>query len=265
MSSVIQKKQIRECLKNLVDLSHNRLKTCKSAFDYVTVKRGLTVETIKREKIGYSDSSIADLFSKSMPQGYWEIPQDGIKSRLTKKIIVPIRDDSGTIVAVAARSIDEKGWWNSPFRKEAYLYGMDDARNQCFKKNKVYLVEGYIDRLLLSQYGLKNSVSPMGVTLTEMQSGVILRYCDRLCVCFDTDPEKNGKEGGGQRGLKSLVDTYGNSDEFTKLSAVVLPLKKDGTSFDPDEFVVENGLEKFLSLERGIKKEAVRATKYIFA
>jgi DNA primase len=220
----------------------------------------LSVDIVKIEKLGYCDLTTFRDFVANMPEpeDAWGFGADYLADKMLNKMIVPIRDDSGEIVAVATRSIvaKEKGWWNTPFRKEAYIYGMDSARNEVFHRNKVYLFEGYVDRMYLFQAGLKNSVSIMGITLTHMQAGVILRYCNRLCVCFDTDPMKNGKEGGGQSGLKRLVETFNVSGEFDKLSAIVLPLKGDGTAYDPDEFVMDHSLQEFLSMERNIKKES---------
>jgi len=261
-----KQEKLRECLANLVSEAHERLRTHQPAFDYLTVGRGLTVDTIKREKIGYCDVKIVNNFMSSLPPDTWEITDYGyFIKKMSKCILVPIRRPSGVIVAFSTRSIDPsvKGWWNSPFRKESYLYGMDTAHAAVSAENKAYLFEGYVDRLFLKQSGLENSVSPMGTNLTKLQAGIIFRYCDRLCVCFDTDPVRNGKEGGGQRSLRKLVETYNVEGEFSSISAIVLPPKNDGTAYDPDEYVRQYGLKAFLSLERECKRE--RADKHVFS
>jgi DNA primase len=256
--------ELRKCLATLVDRSHERLRTYKPAFEYIT-ERGLTVDTIKGERLGYCDMKTAHEFISSLPEDVWDLPREYLIPRFAKRIIVPVTDDCGAVVAVATRAIVPPAteqerkipkWWSTPFRKEMYVYGMDKARDACFRKNKAYLFEGYVDRMYLAQSGLENSVSPMGITLTPIQAGVIFRYCDRLCVCFDTDPAKNGREGGGQLGLKKLVGTYNCPGQFKSISAIVLPLKDDGTAYDPDEFVMEHGLEAFLALEKRVKRES---------
>lgn len=222
---------------------------------YLVDGRRLKRETLERERIGHCSPRIALEFSREAPEE-WRFDPEYLCKQLSGCIIVPIRDDCGKLLGLAARSADPKvkGWWNTPFAKTECVYGLDHAKAEAYRKNKVYLVEGYIDRLILGQEGLRNTVGIMSTALSKNAVANILRYCDRVCACFDTDIGKNGGEGGGQIGLRNFNDTYNVPGFFGEATAIVLPLTKDeqgaehGT--DPDEFVLENGLVAFLALER---------------
>lgn len=248
-------------LKNLVDDCHQRLKTSRIGFNYLSCSRGFSVELIKRESMGFCDERIASEFCSSLNDGDGvEIDLDYLHSQLVNRVIMPIKTDCGMIVAVATREPDPnaKGWWNTPFAKEACLYGMHAARNAAFTRNKLYLVEGYGDVLTLHQAGLLNVAGVMSATLSRLQVGVILRYCENICVCFDTDPPKNGRPGAGGIGLERIVATYIQDGFFDTISAIVMPLRElEGGGLgkdDPDDYVRRNGLEEYLKLERRVSK-----------
>lgn len=231
-----------------VDICHERLKTSQEGFDYLTKVRHITVDLIKAEKLGFCDHATAEKFCND-GNGRWKAGP----SFFANRIVVPIRDDCGVVIAWASRSVnsDEKGWWNLPFRKEIRLYGIDAARNAAFLANKLYIVEGYIDVLALRMAGLKNVVGLMGTGLTGGHVGLILRYCNRVVFCFDGDPprEVNGvtEDGPGMKALKRVVKEYGKEGYFEEMSTILLPPPDD-----PAEYMQKNGLEAFLGLEQKI-------------
>ena len=141
------------------------------------------------------------------------------------------------------------------FRKEHHFFMFDKARRHIFEKNKAYIFEGYLDSLMLSQVGLLNSVAIMGTSLGYRKIGLLARYCDEVCLCFDNDANDAGLMGQ----LKSMSDLH--SFGFGTVSKVVLP-----QGVDPDEFVVQNSLDAFLEREEKITekdmKDAMR--KYDF-
>jgi DNA primase len=249
---------MNELLSKLVDVCHDRLKTSQLGFDYLINDRGITVDTIRTEKIGFVDVDIARAFVSKIDTEEWTHDKDYYIKMLADRVLLPIRDDCGLIVGVSTKVPvkGSKGWWNSPFKKENVLYGLNRARTEAFRKNKIYIVEGYADAITLWQHGLHNVVAVMGTAFTKVQQGLVLRYCTRVCICFDTDLEKDGQKGGGQKGLERIIQDYGKKSRFDMFSAVVLPIKEneDGTlsGEDPDNFVNENGIKKFLDLERRI-------------
>jgi len=233
---------------DFVDICHERLKTSQRGFDYLTKDRHLSVDLIKAEKLGFCDYATAEKFCNDANGGWKAGP-----SFFADRIVVPIRDDCGRVVAWASRSVnpDEKGWWNLPFSKEFNLYGLDTARGTAFASNKIFIAEGYMDVLSLKNAGLQNVVGLMGTSLTMGHVGLILRYCNRVVFCFDSDPprEVNGimEDGPGLKSLKKVVAEYGKTAFFDQMSTVILP-----EPYDPAEFMYENNLKSFLALEQNI-------------
>jgi len=169
--------------------------------------------------------------------------------KMRGRIIIPIRSEFGQLVGIAGRVPDpkEKGWLNTSFTKSAHLYGFDAARKHIFEKNKVYLFEGYFDRIIMAQHGLDNSSAVMGTNLGLRRIGMIARYCTRVCVCFDTDSNKAGFLGC----LKTLADMYsvgiGRQPSPWEVTMIRLPVGED-----PDDFVFKNGIDAFFALEEEI-------------
>ena len=233
-----------------VNSCHERLRTSQEGFDYLK-GRNLSVDIIKEEKLGFCDYAIAKKFCDDA-NGRWKAGP----SFFANRIVVPIRDDCGTVVAWASRSVDpnEKGWWNTPFGKEFVLYGLDAARNASFATNKIYIVEGYMDVLALRVAGLRNIAAVMGSNLTLGHVGIILRYCNEIVFAFDGDAprEINGiiEDGPGMKSLKRVVANYGKTSHFKNMAAILLPVP-----YDPAEYMLENGLDAFLGLEQNIIRD----------
>jgi len=174
--------------------------------------------------------------------------------KLKGRIIVPIFSEFGELVGIAGRVPDKtvKGWWNTSFNKSSHLYGFNWARKHIFKNNKGYLIEGYLDRIILAQNCLINSVAVMSSSLGMRRVGLMARYCDEICVCFDTDQNNAGLAGM----LKTLSELhqvgFGRkpSDQIDSESVCEnVSMIKMPVGVDPDVYVLDNGLEKFLSLE----------------
>lgn len=245
-------------LNKLVEESHENLRHSPVGFEYLTKSRHFSVETIKRELMGFCNREIASSFVSELDDPRWIHDKSYYEKMLVGRVLLPIRDDLGKIVAIATREPDKnvKGWWNSPFDKENVLYGMHYARGVAFAKNKIYVVEGYADVISLWQAGLRNVVGMMGTVITRIQHGIILRYCSNMCACFDTDPERNGKAGGGQLGLERMAKECMRRGYYDSVHAIVMPMGKDANGndvgADPDDFVRKNGLKPYLDLERRI-------------
>ena len=211
---------------------------------YLKNERGLNLKSVRDANIGFCTIDIEKFANTDF---YAEKEEEPFISpyRLRDRITIPIYSDCGDIVGIATRPVGKKQpWWNTPFVKGNHLYNLNLARSACFATGKVYLVEGYIDARILFQCGLHNVVCGMGTRFTLAHAGLVLRYCSGICLVFDTDPPKeNGKLGAGQEATqRTLLES---KDYFEKTTVISLPL-----GVDPDEFVLERGLNEFLSLER---------------
>ena len=114
--------------------------------------------------------------------------------------------------------------------------------------DKVYIVEGYADALMLYQAGITNVCALMGTNLTLRKLGLISRYCSKICLCLDKDENE-----AGQKATDDIVATLYRFNMCDDLSIIDgMPL---GT--DPDEFIVQYGTDKFLELERTLPEAEI--------
>jgi DNA primase len=82
-------------------------------------------------------------------------------------------------------------YFNSPesalYHKGDVLYGIDLARAEIGKADRVFLVEGYTDVMAMHQAGVENVVASSGTALTEGQIRLLRRFTHNITVLFDGD------------------------------------------------------------------------------
>ncbi|HHB93351.1 MAG TPA: DNA primase [Thioploca sp.] len=112
--------------------------------------------------------------------------------RFRNRIIFPILDRRGRIIAFGGRVIDQSKpkYLNSPettlFRKGGELYGWYFARKQGVLKT-VIVVEGYMDVVALAQYGIYYAVATLGTATTAKHLTFLFRNVSEIIFCFDGD------------------------------------------------------------------------------
>ncbi|NPA52197.1 MAG: DNA primase [Aquificae bacterium] len=186
-----------------------QLKKSFEAKNYLINKRKLSPETIKRFHLGYSPESIEELlaFCKKEDISIEDLKKVGVLSEKSEKpkdifagrVIFPIRDLRGRVVAFGGRAIKENQnpkYINSPqtqlYQKKDVLYGMYESRDYTREKRTAVLTEGYIDVLSMYQVGIKNVMAPLGTALTKNQAKQIKRFAKKVVLMFDAD--KAGKK-----------------------------------------------------------------------
>lgn len=245
-------------LLDFISECHNELVQSKNqesslALEYLT-KRNLLNSSILLNKIGYCSRE------KNIPDYVRFYGQDSLEenkkwdaSRFIKgRIIVPIYSEFGKLVGFATRtpsSLPGNTWWNISFKKSHHIFMMNMCRKEVFKQNKIYLVEGYMDALILFQQGLKNIGCIMGTSLMTRKIALIARYCNNVCLCFDVD-----KNESGQKAQNTSIAALKKFDFCEKISVIDgLPIGED-----PDTFVIHNGLESFLAKEHILKPAEIK-------
>lgn len=218
----------------------------ETAIDYLT-QRGLKYQTINKHKIGYCHTR--DTIPDEIAFYGKENRDDdkygkGFDYFIRGRIIIPIYSEFQNLVGFATRKPSfDKGntWWNlsSPFKKNNHLFLLDKARKNIFSENKIYIVEGYMDALILMQEGLNNVVAVMGTTLSHRKIGLIARYCNNVCICLDVD-----QNNAGQIAQQEFVYSLKQFNFCESISVISLPM-----GVDPDVYVMQNGLKSFLDLE----------------
>ena len=207
-------------------------------------QRGLKPDTIQELGLGYCDRTQAT--PDNEPNG----------NLFLERLTVPIRSEFGEAVAVGARSPSsaESGWWNSSsetgFSKSEHLFLLDKARRSIFEANKAYIYEGYMDGIVVRQEGLPNVVAVMGTTLGLRQIGLLRRYCEEVCVCYDADKNEAGQVAEAKSVLQLAKAGY------RKLNRIRLPI-----GVDPDEYVQQNRVAGFLALETPLSNSSLEDYK----
>jgi DNA primase len=190
-------------------------------------------------KKGYTDE-------EAVAAGLLSSNERGTLDRFRDRLMVPIRDGRGRIIAFGGRALrpDQPGkYLNSPqttlFNKSATLYALDAARTAIRKERTAVIVEGYFDAIAMHQAGFSNTVASMGTALTEDQYHVLdAMRVERAIVAFDGDPagqssaERRGSELARQ--VQKAVRRAGRGavTARTGLSVYVTVLPPEA---DPDE------------------------------
>jgi len=235
-------KFIEHCSRNLVVGVSSAVGRAK---DYLT-ERNISKEDVALHQIGYCHSG------EVIPNEIRFSPdkKKDFSFFIHDKLIVPILSEFGKPVGFATRAPTfESGntWWNTSFKKGNHLFMLDKARQAIFNRNKVYVVEGYADAVVLFSMGLTNVVCIMGTALTFRKIGLIARYSNNICFCLDSDANGSGQKARG-RSIVSL-----RKFSFCEnISVIELPI-----GVDPDEYVIKHGVKQMLSLERVLSDKEI--------
>ncbi len=113
--------------------------------------------------------------------------------RFRGRLIFPIRNVSGRVIALGGRLVDGEGakYLNSPegvlYNKRNNLYLLDRAKKTIREKGRSILVEGYMDAVRLHMHGYQETVASLGTSLTESQASLLKRFADKCFICYDGD------------------------------------------------------------------------------
>ena len=218
------------------------------ALDYL-LKRGFTLEVIDKFQIGYAidswDFDYKFLTSKNFQPSLMEKAGLIIKreqdetyfDRFRNRIMFPIFDKNGKVVAFSGRSLGESKpkYLNSPettiFNKSKILYNYHRARPAIRKFQQVVLFEGFADVIAADTSGIENGVATMGTSLTDEHVSILKKNAQSVTICYDSDSA--GIEAAFRAG--NLL-----KQANCQVRVAMMP---DG--MDPDEYVKQYGEEKF--------------------
>lgn len=220
----------------------------KKVIKYLT-ERGLTTDTIKKFKIGLTSTGWDDLLNKVKAQNYtkdiieksglFTKTDKGIFDRFRNRIVFPISNHSGKVIAFGGRALDKNEpakYLNSPdtplYHKSDVLYGMHMSRQAIREKGAVFLVEGYMDFIQLYQAGIENVVAASGTALAERHVQQIKKFTNRVFLTYD------GDQAGTDAAIRAGYLLYQGGVEPL---LVEVP-----AGIDPDDWIMENGAEALL-------------------
>ncbi len=164
----------------------------------------------------------------------------GYYDRFRHRLIFPIRDHRGRVVAFGGRVVDDSQpkYLNSPetsiYSKRDNLYGLHIAADGIRQQGWVLIVEGYLDAIMVHQSGWTNVVASLGTALTGEQAKLLARYSRRVLMAYDADA------AGQEAALRSfrLLRQLG-----CQVQVVPLP---EGS--DPDSHLRREGVASFAEL-----------------
>jgi DNA primase len=225
-----------------------QLKASPRAIDYLK-GRGLTGKTAARFGIGYAPAgwqSLAAVFTEYGEKALIEcglvIDNEGKRyDRFRDRVMFPILNQRGFVVGFGGRVIegdDGPKYLNSPetplFEKGRELYGLPQARDAIRATNRVVVVEGYMDAVMLAQQGVENAVATLGTATTPAHVQKLLRQADDVVFCFD------GDTAGRRAAWHALEVSLESLTDRKALRFLFLPAEHD-----PDSYVRAFGREAF--------------------
>ncbi len=246
-------KPLFDILERSAQLYQQTLLSSPEAVSYLK-KRGVQGETAALFRLGYAPAA-RDFLLRELgptPQAREHLLQAGlvirrddgsIYDRFRERILFPLRDRRGRVIGFGGRLLDRPApnapkYLNSPetpvFHKGQGLYGLYESRKADSRPERLIVVEGYMDVLMLAQHGLRNVVATLGTATTAEQIDNLFHQTATILLCFD------GDEAGRRAAWKAVN--------------VALPMMQDGRDLrvlflpggeDPDSLVRREGLDAF--------------------
>jgi DNA primase len=271
-----EERSLRQELYNLHDLAaehfHQAFKAKDAAGDFMraywTEQRRFTPELADEFKIGAADAAGSGLGAVLLKKKFSEealrrsglffiyddaqITLGALRPRFRGRLMIPIRDHQGRVVAFTARQTGltpeddparEAKYVNSPetpiFTKGHLLFNLDRARTAVGEGRPFVLVEGQLDALRCWSVGLKTAIAPQGTAITESQLVLLRRYQTQVECFFDSD------SAGQKASLRFLPMALKAGLEVRFLTLA------GADKIDPDLLFLDRGLAAYDEVRRG--------------
>ncbi|MFM2196943.1 MAG: primase [Verrucomicrobiota bacterium] len=235
---------------------HGLLKTdpqCQHARDYLK-SRGFGREMAERWEIGWMPENPKVFLDWARSKNFTgkdlvgsglaslkdeDRPANGIYVRFRDRLMFPIRNEVGDVIAFSGRQLKEDPrsgkYINSPetdiFKKSNVLFALDRAKKAILKEKAVILCEGQIDAIACHEGGVENAIAPLGTAFTSQHARILKRYAQTAVLCFDAD---NAGVKACERAFRELAP------EGLSVKVVELP-----AGDDPDSYLKAHGVEGF--------------------
>ena len=234
----------------------------KKVQSYIKDNRQISGTTCKRFSVGFAPKSWNALSSYLSSKGFSEELQ--IRAGLSKKnkdkepydlfrdrLMFPIKDRKGRVVGFGGRVMnpeDQPKYLNTGdtpvFQKGKELYGLHEALEDRKNLTRIYVVEGYMDVIAMSENGINNSVATLGIATNRFHTQVLLQLVNEVIFCFDGDDAGRGAAWGALKNVLPVVN------DGAEIKFLFLPEGEDPASLlekeSKEDF--ESRLEKSLLL-----------------
>ncbi len=262
-----EKEKLYRVMEDATLFFENNIKKNVDVLSYLK-NRGLNDESIKNFRIGFIPEDWRLLYNHLISKRWKEAEiekaglikktEKGYYDRFRNRIMFPISDSSGRVIAFSGRLFKDDGksakYLNSPdtpiFSKSYVLFGLDKAKDSIRKNNFSILVEGQMDLVLSHQAGFKNTVATSGTALADAtvsrenvvsNLGLVRRLSENIVLAFDGD--KAGFNASLRAGRIAL--SLGMDVKVANMPSGV----------DPADLISKNGVDSW--------REAIRNSKHL--
>ncbi len=214
------------------------------------IERGLQENTIREFRLGFASNAWSDAADHLKHKGFSENviievglakknERGGLLDKFRNRIMFPIADSAGRIVAFSGRSFGEHAspeapkYLNSPetplFHKSRILYGFDKAKQAIRKLNCAVLVEGQMDLLASHQAGWTNTIAVSGTAFTPEHALLVKRMTENLVLALDAD----------EAGIKAA----GRAARAALAAGINVKVARLPSGLDPADLIQKKGRE----------------------
>jgi DNA primase len=261
------RKQLFELHELVSEWFHRQLlesATAENVRHYWQTKRAFDLKVAQQFKIGFAPAEPFALYQycrqKNIQQealqasglffnSHQSKRTSQLKSRFRGRLMIPIRDVQGRVVAFTARQLEETPsddpsreakYVNSPetqiFHKGRILFGMDHARKHVSDSQGFLMVEGQLDAIRCWTCGLNTAVAPQGTAITEEQIHLLQRYQPPYVDCI-----LDGDQAGRKASERILPLAFKSGLDFRFICL------EEGQ--DPDELLQAKGAAAMVALQ----------------
>ncbi len=236
-------------------------------------ERGFTLADAERFGVGYAPAEWEALTRHLRGRGFTEQEllagglatqgRRGAMDRFRNRLIWPIRDLTGDVIAFGARKLspgeDGPKYLNTPetplFRKSSVLYGADLAKRDIAQRRQAVIVEGYTDVMACHLAGVTTAVATSGTSFGEDHVKILRR------LLMDADwqvAEVIFTFDGDEAGQKAALRAFHLEERFATQTFVAV--QPDG--LDPCDLRLKHGdaaVRELIARRQPVYEFAVRS------
>lgn len=210
--------------------------------------RGLSDAVIRRFGIGASPPS-SQVGKELLREGFTEeeLVQAGLMLRrdgrafdmFRNRAMFPIIDAYGNVLGFGGRAMGDAmpkylNTSDTPAFNKRYTVFAANLLRKARGLTRVILVEGYMDVVALSQFGIEGVAATLGTALTPEQARLLNRFAPEVHIAYD----------GDRAGQKAILRGL----EVLEAENVPVRVLDFPGGLDPDEFIRQEGVEAFRAL-----------------
>lgn len=212
-------------------------------------KRGLSDSVIRRFGIGAALPS-ATVGRQLIKEGFTEeeLIQAGLMlnregrtfDMFRNRAMFPIIDAYGNVLGFGGRAMGDVmpkylNTSDTPAFNKRYNVFAANLLHKARGLTRVILVEGYMDVVALSQFGIEGVAATLGTALTPEQARLLHRFAPEVHIAYD----------GDRAGQKAILRGL----EVLEAENVPVKVLDFPGGLDPDEYIRQEGVDAFMALK----------------